>query len=74
MFGTTVKKPEPIPSLARPKGEHVRVVFKEGRDLNIFGVVDTNVQGGTIRYKDHAGDTFIVYPEAVNYLQIKQEK
>ena len=56
----------------QPVEKHdLRIVFKSGRDLNIFGVVDTNLKGQWNRYKTSDGSLFIVNPENINYIEVK---
>lgn len=57
--------------LQKPAGKHYRIVFREGRDLNIFGVKDVNIDGQALRYTDHKDRMYIVYPEQVNYMEVK---
>ena len=57
--------------LPKPPGKHYRIVFREGRDLNIFGVKDVNVDGQALRYTDHRDRLYIVYPAQVNYMEVK---
>lgn len=58
-------------SPAKPPGKHIRVVFSDGRDLNIFGVTEELLGGSVLRFTDHAGSVFVVFPEKVNYMENK---
>lgn len=49
----------------------LRIVFKQGRDLNIFGVVNTNLDGSWWRFTDDQGRLYIVNPDNVNYQEQK---
>lgn len=53
------------------KGKKCRIVFKEGRDLNIFDIADYNVDGQWWRITDSKGRLYVVNPEHVNYSEQK---
>lgn len=48
----------------------MRVVFKQGRDLNIFRVRETNLKGQWNRYYDADERMYIVNPDSVNYIEL----
>ncbi|QWY83588.1 hypothetical protein [Rhizobium phage RHph_X2_26] len=48
-----------------------RVVFKEGRDLNIHNVVKINLDGSWWRIWDEEGRFFLIDPNKVNYVEVK---
>lgn len=65
-----LERVEFIGEVGRPViAKRVRVVFKEGRDLNLFNVVEINLDGEATRYADERGRTYTVNREAVNYVE-----
>lgn len=53
------------------QGKKMRIVFKKGRDLNIFGLKHMNVDGQWWRITDSEGRLYIVDPAKVNYTETK---
>lgn len=52
-------------------GKKMRIVFKKGRDLNIFNVQTMNVDGQWWRITDGDGHLYVVDPAKVNYTETK---
>lgn len=52
-------------------GKKVRIVFTQGRDLNIFNIQSFNVDGQWWRITDGDGHNFVVDPAKVNYTETK---
>ncbi|QXP44075.1 hypothetical protein [Stappia phage SI01] len=52
-------------------GKKIRIVFKAGRDLNIFGVKNVNVDGQWWRITDEEDRLYVVNPAQVNYTEQK---
>lgn len=53
------------------KGKKIRIVFAEGRDLNVFDVQSFNVDGQWWRITDAKGAFYVVDPTKVNYTETK---
>lgn len=53
------------------RGKKMRIVFKKGRDLNIFNVQSLNFDGSWWRITDGEGRLFVVDPAKVNYTETK---
>ncbi len=53
------------------RGKKMRIVFREGRDLNIFKLASFNVDGQWWRITDEAGNFYVVDPAKVNYTETK---
>lgn len=51
------------------QGKKIRIVFKEGRDLNIFDIQSFNVDGQWWRITSGEGRFYIVDPAKVNYTE-----
>ena len=52
-------------------GKKMRIVFKKGRDLNIFNVQTMNVDGQWCLITDGDGHMYVVDPIKVNYMETK---
>lgn len=55
----------------KTKGKKIRVVFQQGRDLNIFDVQDFNIDGQWYRITDGQGRLYVIDPAKVNYTEQK---
>lgn len=62
---------ENTPIEVKTLGKKVRIVFKQGRDLNIFNVTDFNVDGSWWRITDGQGRLYVINPDNVNYQEQK---
>jgi hypothetical protein len=60
------------PIAEKTRGMKIRVVFTEGRDLNIFDVQDFNIDGQWWRITDGQGRLYVIDPAKVNYSEQKQ--
>lgn len=59
------------PAGVKHVGMKYRIVFINGRDLNIFDVQDVNLDGQWNRYTDGRGVLYLVDPAKVNYIEVK---